>query len=174
MSTEVGVLLEVLALKALPRTGWVRRGMGHPESVAAHSHGVAWLVLALLPEELDLRLALSYAVLHDLPECRVGDLTPGDGVSRQEKHQREERAMGELCAPLARGAELFALWQRYEQQADEESRFVRQLDRLDMALQAVRYRDQLDPSEFLESAAAVVVHPRLVPILAELRLSASP
>jgi putative hydrolase of HD superfamily len=168
MST-VEVLLEVLALKALPRTGWVRRGMAHPESVASHSHGVAWLVLALLPDELDLRLALSYAVLHDLPECRVGDLTPADGVPRQEKHQREEHAMAGLCAPLARGPELLALWQRYEQQADEESRFVRQLDRLDMALQAVRYRDQLDPREFLDSAAAVIVHPRLLPLIDELR-----
>jgi putative hydrolase of HD superfamily len=171
MSPEVEALLEVLALKALPRTGWVRRGMAHPESVAAHSHGVTWLVLALLPEELDLRLALSYAVLHDLPECRVGDLTPSDGVSRQEKHQREEQAMAALCAPLPRGAELLALWQRYEQQTDEEARFVRQLDRLDMALQAVKYRDQIDPSEFLESAASVIVHPRLVPLLSELRSS---
>ena len=46
-------LLEALSLKDLARAGWVRAGVQHPESVAAHSWGVAWLVLALCPAELD-------------------------------------------------------------------------------------------------------------------------
>ena len=29
------------------------------------------------------------ALLHDLPECIVGDLTPVDNVSKEEKSQRE-------------------------------------------------------------------------------------
>ena len=71
-------ILEVLGLKALPRTGWERKGVPAPESVAAHSWGVSWLVLVLLPPSLDLRRALTYAVLHDLPEVRAGDWTPHD------------------------------------------------------------------------------------------------
>ncbi len=165
------VLLEVVGLKALARAGWVRAGIAAPESVAAHSWGIAWLVLVLLPAELDLRRALAYAALHDLPEVRTGDLTPHDAVAA-EKHEREGKVMRELCAPLGeRGAKLLDLWQRYEEQADEEARFVRQLDRLDMAIQAVVYaRATRTPlREFVDSAARDVTHPALLPILAELR-----
>src|SRR5690606_14882322 len=129
-------LIEAVGLKALPRTGWVRRGIAGPESVAAHSWGVAWLVLALLPPALDRGRALAYAVLHDLPEVRVGDLTPSDGVAPAEKARREHAAMDGLCASLPH---LAATWRAYEAQADPEARFVRQLDRLDMAIQAVAY-----------------------------------
>lgn len=167
----VDQLLEVVRLKALDRAGWVRRGVEGPESVAAHSWGVAWLVLALLPEELDRERALAYAVLHDLPEVRVGDLTPHDPVSRAEKVQREREAMDDLVRDSERGAALAALWHAYEAGADAEARFVRELDRLDMALQAVAYaeaRPGADLTEFVASAARVVSHPSLVGILDEL------
>ena len=39
-------LSEALALKDVLRQGWVDRGHPHPESVAAHSWGVAFLVLS--------------------------------------------------------------------------------------------------------------------------------
>lgn len=168
----IDVLLEALGLKALPRKGWVRRQVARPESVAAHSWGVSWLVIALLPPGLDLRKALAYAVLHDLPEVRAGDWTPHDGVSRLAKAAAERSAMAGLCAGLARGAEVLATWEAYEAQADAEACFVRQLDRLDMALQAVRYTEDGTPDllEFVESAAQVVSDPELVRLLGEARV----
>ncbi|MCA9493658.1 MAG: HD domain-containing protein, partial [Myxococcales bacterium] len=119
-------LLRALALKALPRAGWVRRGVHAPESVAAHSWGVSLLVLALLPDELDLRRALTYAVLHDLPEALAGDWTPHDGP-REAKVRAEHAAMDELGRRLPRGASLAETWRAYEAQGDPEARFVRQL-----------------------------------------------
>ena len=100
------VLLEALALKALPRAGWLHAGVEQPESVAAHSWGVAWLVLALCPEGVDLGRALAIAVVHDLAEVRVGDITPRDGVAPDEKAAREQAALRALVAPLAAAAEL--------------------------------------------------------------------
>jgi putative hydrolase of HD superfamily len=161
--------LEIVRLKALPRAGWIRAGVPAPESVAAHSWGVAWLVLELLPAELDLGRALAYAVLHDLPEARVGDITPHDGVAPATKHAREAAAAAALLPP-----HLAERWAAYEAQADPEARFVRQLDRLDMAVQAVAYAEQADDVRpFLASARRVVVDPRLVAILdiLEARLS---
>lgn len=171
MSDAVAPLLEALGLKALPRAGWVLRGVDAPESVAAHSWGVAWLVLALLPAELDLGRALAYAVLHDLPEVRTGDLVPADGVAPDDKRAREAAALEGLTAGLGRAPDLRARWHAYEAQADPEARFVRELDRLDMALQAVAYAEDhgLDPDEFLASAAAVVADPALTPLLDALR-----
>ncbi|MEN0061535.1 MAG: HD domain-containing protein [Myxococcota bacterium] len=167
-------LLEAVRLKELPRAGWVRQGLHHPESVAGHSWGVAWLVLALLPDELDQTRALTYAVLHDLPEVRVGDLTPHDLIPREEKARREQAAMHGLTAGTDRGTRLARLWEAYEDQTDPEAQFVRQLDRLDMALQAVHYAERQpqrrdDLVEFLTSAAKVIEHPTLVPLLEALK-----
>ncbi len=153
--------LEVVRLKHVDRAGWIRAGVPHPESVAAHSWGVAWLVLELLPAELDLGRALAYAVLHDLPEARVGDITPHDGIDAADKHAREAQAANALLPPA-----LAARWHAYEAQDDPEARFVRQLDRLDMALQAVAYADRADDVRpFLASARKVIVEPGLVALL---------
>jgi putative hydrolase of HD superfamily len=169
-SEPLEALLEALRLKALPRAGWVRKGVPGPESVASHSWGVAWLVLALLPRELDRGRALAYATLHDLPEVRIGDLTPLDRVPREEKQRREREAMGALAAQLGR-ADLAALFDDYEAQADPEARFVRELDRLDMALQALAHHlaGTAGMEEFIASADAVVRHPALRPWMEAIR-----
>lgn len=166
---QLGTLLESLELKALARAGWVRKGVPGPESVAAHSWGIAWLVLVLAPDALDRARALAYATLHDLAEARVGDLTPADGVPPEEKARREHEAMQRFASGLER-PELLAMWDSYEAQADAEARFVRELDRLDMALQALRYHRQGAKAlgEFILSAAKVVRHPALRPLLEEI------
>ena len=137
--------------------------------MAAHSWGVALLVLALLPDDLDPIRALRYAVLHDLPEALAGNVTPYDGVSPADKGSAEAAAMATLAAVLQRGETLQACWEAYERQEDAEARFVRQLDRLDLALQAHVYGARgLDPAEFLASAARVVTDPGLRSLLASL------
>jgi putative hydrolase of HD superfamily len=168
LARTVDALVDVLALKALPRAGWVRVGVASPESVAAHSWGLAWLVMVLLPAHLDRLKALSYAVLHDLPEVVAGDITPADGVAPEEKARREHLAMTQLTRHLP--SHLLPVFEAYEAQADEEARFVRQLDRLDMALQAVAYAraGQQGLLQFVRSAQAVVTHPVLRPLMDEI------
>jgi putative hydrolase of HD superfamily len=50
--------------------------------------------------------------------------------------------------------EWVALFEEYEQGKTPEAKFVKQLDKLDMALQAERYQDEygLSLGEFIESA----------------------
>jgi putative hydrolases of HD superfamily len=147
------VLLEALRLKEIQRTGWVRAGVQDPESVAAHSWGVAWLVLVLCPRQIDLERALALAVLHDLAEVRVGDLTPHCGVSPERKSLAERRALQGLLQGLPRAGQLHGLWEEYEARGSIEARFVRACDKLDMALQAARYAEQgPDLQEFVDSA----------------------
>jgi putative hydrolase of HD superfamily len=170
MTDALAVLLETMRLKAVARAGWVRVGVHAPESVAAHTWGVSWLVLLLLPDDLDREKALAYAVVHDLAEAWVGDVTPHDGVSPTEKAYREHRAIAALARRMPRGPELLRTWEAYEAQADPEARFVRELDRLDMALQALVYAgDGARTAEFVASAERVVAHPALVPLLAAIR-----
>lgn len=150
MSPPPRGLREALGLKAVDRAGWLRVGVERPESVAAHSWGIAWLALALCPAHLDLRRVLALAVLHDLPEVRVGDLTPHDGVDKTEKRRREREAAEALFAGRA---DLLELWLEYEDNTSPEARFVHALDKLDMGLQAEIYGQAgRDTREFTLSA----------------------
>jgi putative hydrolase of HD superfamily len=139
-------LKEILSLKNVLRTGWVRAGIPSPESVAAHSWGMSMLALKLAPKELDLARVLSLCIVHDIPEVRVGDLTPHDDTST--------KAADELKAMTEMAPEWVALFEEYEQGKTPEAKFVKQLDKLDMALQAERYQDEygLSLGEFIESA----------------------
>ena len=139
-------LKEILGLKNVLRAGWVKAGITSPESVAAHSWGMSMLALKLAPKELDLARVLSLCIVHDIPEVRVGDLTPHDDTST--KAQDELKAMTEM-AP-----EWVGLFEEYEQGQTPEAKFVKQLDKLDMALQAEIYQAEFGISleEFIESA----------------------
>ena len=152
-------LLDYLALKQLPRTGWVRSNVENPESVAAHSWGMAILALRLAPKDVDLTKVLSMCLVHDLPEVKVGDLTPHDDVSN--KAELEHSAMKEL-AP-----DWLALFEEYEAGESKEARFVKQIDKLDMGLQAILYQNEqgLDLREFLVSAKAKISNADLLEIL---------
>jgi putative hydrolase of HD superfamily len=153
MSTEEPLrdaLLEALGLKHTDRAGWLRVGVASPESVAAHSWGMALLVLLFLPDALNRERALTYAILHDLAETWTGDITPHDDVP--DKHEREDAAMVAFTERIGR-PDLLDTWRAYEAQADAEARFVKQLDRLDMGLTALLYaRSGAATDEFLVSA----------------------
>ena len=151
-------------LKNVERAGWKAVGIADPESVADHSWGVGLLVLLTCPPELDRGRALALAIIHDLPEVLVGDLTPRDGVSPDEKRRREARAARTLFVDHP---ELLALWEEYAENQSPEARFVHDLDKLEMGVQAERYRRQrgADTSEFLESARADLDAPALLALL---------
>ena len=146
-------LLEALHLKALPRAGWMRVGVAQPESVAAHSWGVAWLVLNLCPPDVDRARALELAVIHDVAEVRSGDITPYDGISAEQKSAVERASMEAMVRDLPARAHLLECWEEYEAAESKESVFVKACDKLDMALQASLYQsDDVNTAEFIESA----------------------
>jgi len=162
-------LVRALGLKHTVRAGWTRVVDGEIESVAAHSWGMALLALAHCPPELDRLAVLELCLLHDLPESVVGDITPYDDVSKEEKHRREATAAATL---LDTAPHLMTRWEEYAHQSTPEARWVRQLDKLDMALQASFYsRRGAETAEFLDSARAGIRDPQLVSLfrLAEQR-----
>ncbi|CAK0899040.1 unnamed protein product [Prorocentrum cordatum] len=99
-------LREALGLKDVARAGWLRRGVEAPESVAAHSWGVAFLASQLCPASLDRGRVLEMSIVHDLAEVRVGDITPRDGVPPAEKHRLE--AQGQRSSTQAQHSSVAA------------------------------------------------------------------
>ena len=166
--------VQINQLKQLYRQGWLRRGVPRDrcETVAEHTAGVAWLTLLLAPETdgLDAERALRMALIHDLGETHAGDITPADGVSEADKHARERLALQAVVARLPRGGDWLALWEEYELGRSPEARFVREVDRLEMGLQAAIYRAEglVDPTDFVASAREAVATPTLRHLLDEL------
>jgi putative hydrolase of HD superfamily len=147
--TLVDLVLEAIRLKRMPRTGWGTCGVPHVESVAEHTFGVGFLVLALADylrvrgdsEPLDLEKALSMALLHDLAEVRLTDL-PTSAVQLLPvgvKSQAEAQAVHDLLAFLPSGARFEELWREFEDASSPEGRLLRDADKLEMMFQCLFY-----------------------------------
>lgn len=163
-------------LKREPRKGWQRKVEGRVESVADHSFAVA--LLALYEGErrgYDLEKILKLALIHDLEEAIIGDLTPRDKAHRGEARvQRDrERAIRELLSKLpakSRPAYL-RLWTDLRERRSKESRLVHQLDKVEMAFQAKEYgkrTGQRKMRDFYDSASKETDDPILKKALASI------
>lgn len=170
------VYLELNHLKQLYRQGWLRRGVpaGRCESVAEHCFGVAMLALLLADAhfpDLDRDKLLRMALLHEFGEIYAGDLTPGDGVPVDEKHRREMDSVNRVLGGLPEGRQYIESWREYAEGKSAEARFLREVDRLEMGLQALVYERQglAELSEFFESVDQAVSLPELRELVDTLR-----
>ncbi|NDD65494.1 MAG: HD family hydrolase [Acidobacteria bacterium] len=144
----VEFLSEVVRLKAVPRQGWLLRGVRDVESVAAHSFGVALtaMLLADLARRqgmvVDVERTLRMALLHDLAEVRTGDLpsTIKPYFDPGTMRRAEEGVATDLLGPLGQlGDHWYELWREYEDRRTLEARLVKAADKLDLLVQASEY-----------------------------------
>lgn len=140
-------------LKSLPRTGWLLAGVTDVESLADHSYGVGVIALFLaeainadwaaqeLTHPLEVDVVLALALLHDLAESLLTDLPRrsalllGDGV----KHGAEEQAMSQILDGLPNAEYYHDLWRSYNNASTPEARLIKEVDKLEMVAQALRY-----------------------------------
>ncbi|KAH6959694.1 HD domain-containing protein [Ilyonectria sp. MPI-CAGE-AT-0026] len=143
------------------RAGWIRHSVGEIEVVAEHS----WMMGALcfaLPEDLnvDILRCIAMAVVHDMAEALVGDITPADKVPKPEKNRREAAAMDYIAKHLP-NSPVRELWNEFEEGETQESQRVQDIDKLEMMVQALYYEKEnnrtKDLSEFMEAAKKVVI-----------------
>lgn len=157
-SDVIALHRQVARLKELTRRGWVARGVPSPESVAEHSFGVCTLALLFADHlGLDRGRLLAMAALHDLCEAVCGDVIPADGVEPATKLCRERAAMEQVLGELSNAGELLDLWLDMAQGRTHEGRLIKDLDTLEMVLQADHYeaRDGRDLEEFFRSGEAI-------------------
>jgi putative hydrolase of HD superfamily len=136
---------QVSKLKTLIRRGWELKGIPYPESVADHVFGVAILSLIYAKKlGLEIEKAVNMALIHEIGETIIGDITPSDGVTCDEKRKNEEQAVAEILAHIDDDGSLFELWKDFEYQRNPEGRLVKELDKLEMAMQAYNYETETD------------------------------
>lgn len=176
-SSLLDFLLIVGRCKVEKRTGWVNDEVPLPESVSDHMFRMSVMAMccandSALPADaassssaaVSSQLicparAVRMALVHDLAESLVGDITPTQfsGVSKADKSKQESDAMHTIAAKLAAAhgsaaapsssaaftgvaAEVLALWQEYESGATPTAQFVKNLDKTEMYVQAFEYQ----------------------------------
>jgi putative hydrolase of HD superfamily len=150
-------------LKVTKREGWRRHGISGGESIADHMYRMAVMTMLAPPAlaaRLDVQRCTAMALVHDMAEALVGDITPVEGVSKAEKSRREAAAMAYLARDLlgsvapggTAGQRLQALWAEYEASETLEARFVHDVDKVELLLQMLEYerreRGRRDLGEF--------------------------
>lgn len=82
----------------MKRTGWVLRDVRDPETIAGHMYRMSMMTFLIDDSNpLDRIKCMEMALVHDLAESIVGDITPYCGISREDKLQREETAIKEIA-----------------------------------------------------------------------------
>ncbi|TVY48160.1 HD domain-containing protein [Lachnellula occidentalis] len=158
-------------LKTTKREGWRRFNITQGESISDHMYRMA-LITMFAPPSLSSRLNIPHctkmALVHDMAEALVGDITPVDGVSKPEKNRRESTTMDYFTQSLLgkvnkgmTGAEIRAVWQEYEDSETLESKFVHDVDKIELVLQMVEYErveeKRLDLGEFAWVTSNIVM-----------------
>ncbi|MCS7143188.1 MAG: HD domain-containing protein [Aigarchaeota archaeon] len=157
----ISAFLACLRLKSVSRTGWLKSGLVDVESVAEHSFSVA-IISAILAKikGLDPYKASLLGLVHDLPEAVTGDLTPWEKgrLPEEDLTEIEYSALSSILGgvPVEVREYFRGLYTEYLTKSSPEAVLVSEVDKLEMALQALVYSltdTDFDPRPFLDSAS---------------------
>jgi putative hydrolase of HD superfamily len=152
-------------LKETKRTGWINRKIPNAESVADHCFRMAIIAMLLAKKaKVNQNRAVKMAIVHDLAEAITGDI-PRDRIddygnsvgikpnySDKQKHEAEEKALLEMVKLLDKknSKEIISLGKEYKQRKTKLSCFVKELDRLELMLQALEYKKQFPENKTID------------------------
>ena len=137
-------------LKTTKREGWRRFGIEQGESISDHMYRMSIMTMFAPPPlaaKLNLPHCMKMALVHDMAEAVVGDITPLDKVEKTEKARREASVMEYMTKNLMRGVPggpltgeaILAVFEEYEENRTLEAQFVHDVDKMELLLQMVEY-----------------------------------
>ncbi|CDO95644.1 unnamed protein product [Kluyveromyces dobzhanskii CBS 2104] len=132
-------------LKLQKRTGWVDHDIIPCESIADHMYRMGVTAMLIKDPKVDVKRCVRIALVHDIAESLVGDITPFDPVTKEEKHQRELDTITYLCDEIikpyneAAADEILQDWLAYENIGSLEARYVKDIDKFEMLVQCFEY-----------------------------------
>ena len=135
-------------LKYKIRSGWDEKHWNvskeRLESVAEHVYGTCILAISLDSEfecYIDLNKVIKMLVIHELGEVLIGDITPFDNVSKEEKLRLEHEAIIKVIGNLVKKDELISLLFEFDERKTREAIFAYHCDKLEADLQSKVYQD---------------------------------
>jgi putative hydrolase of HD superfamily len=135
--------------KKLLRSGWINEKIKDPESVAEHSFRVSVLAMVISDSlGLDKEKLIKMALIHDLGEVITGDIVWSSGniidiKKRTEKEKMEKLGLEKIFKILENSDEYKKIFEEMIERSSEEAKIFWQIDKLEMAMQALEYeRDE--------------------------------
>ncbi|PGH03710.1 hypothetical protein AJ79_07292 [Helicocarpus griseus UAMH5409] len=156
-------------LKTTKREGWRRFGINHGESISDHMYRMSIMTMFAPPSiaaKLNIPRCTKMALIHDMAESIVGDITPADThIPKIEKARREAEVV-EYIAKSLLGAvpglaaqDIQDVFREYEDNVTPEAKFVHDIDKMELLLQTVEYErshaGKLDLTEFYHVYARI-------------------
>lgn len=114
------------------------------ERISEHIVGTIALSLALASEfhsDIDLDKVIQTLCIHEIGEIIIGDKTPFDGLTPEEKQEIEHQAMIEVIGNLSKKKEMLNLLFEFDAHATKESKFAHYCDKSEADIQAKVYQD---------------------------------
>lgn len=140
--------LAATQLKYKIRSGWDENHWNvskeRIESIAEHVYGTCILAISIASEfecDIDLNKVLKMLVIHELGEVIIGDITPFDNVSKEEKLKTEHEAIVKVIGDLASKDELISLLLEFDERKTKEAIFAYHCDKLEADIQSKVYQD---------------------------------
>lgn len=178
---QIKKLIKILSiasgLKELKRTGWVSIGIKDAESVADHTWLMSLFIMLFAPNSLNKKKLLEMNTIHDLGEVGAGDIKWEKGTksisSSKTKYKKEMKTMKNIFSDYENGRKYLNLFKEYEEQKTPEAKFLKQIDKLEMVLQALQYEQKGYKANLLnewwENAEKYLKGQSLEPIFRELQ-----
>jgi len=135
-------------LKRIGRKGWVSWAkVKRPESVADHSFRSALLAMCLSDMRgLDTEKMVRMALLHDVHEALIGDYDYFDKkrIGQNELDTREVTAINSVFSVLPQTIreKYVLLADEYHRQQTEDAKLIRDVDSIEMVMQALEYEEE--------------------------------
>lgn len=142
-----GFYLLCTELKDKIRSGWkiwhIERERA--ESIAEHIYGTCILAIAI-DSEFDLKINLEKVVmmlvLHEVEEIEIGDLTPFDEITKEEKRRIGKEAVENILKNLNKRIKYIELIEEFEKMETKESMFAKMCDKLEADIQCKIYTEE--------------------------------
>lgn len=135
-------------LKYKIRSGWDKThwnvSKDRLESIAEHVYGTCILALSIDSEfetNLDISKVIKMLVLHEIGEVIIGDITPFDNITPEEKLEIEHDAIRKVLGDLIKKEEYFSLLLEFDEKKTKEAIFAYHCDKLEADIQAKVYQD---------------------------------
>lgn len=135
-------------LKYLIRSGWDKDHWDvlapRLESVAEHVYGTCILAIAMDSEydfNIDINKVIKMLVIHEIGEVIIGDITPFENVSIEEKNKIEHEAVMKILSPLSKCEEYYDLMIEFDKHETKESIFAYYCDKMEADIQSKYYQD---------------------------------
>jgi putative hydrolase of HD superfamily len=144
----VDFMQKVGALKRVRRSGWISWvGVENPESVADHTFRSTVLAMCLADlKGFNTEKLVRMLLLHDIHEAIMGDYDyfAKKKISPAELEKRKLEAIEKVLEKLPKELKqkYFSIWLEFEKQKSLEAKIARQIDQLEMVIQALEYEKE--------------------------------